>query len=169
MPELVSHLLAPIRALGRPWITERAERLEEAVRKFHAAPSDLVAAFGGAVVVQLTIVGFYLLAARGLAIPLPLLLGAVLIPVSLVIQLAPVSINGFGVRRSGFCIFLCPFWPSHRRGRRALPRGDRVGDGIVLDWRFGLLRQTTVIGSRLPAISSQLKPSLKARPRKADY
>jgi len=109
MPELVKHLLAPIRALKRPWITERAERLEEAVRKFHAAPSDLVAAFCGAVVVQLTIVGFYLLAARGLSIPLPVLLGAVLIPVSLVIQLAPVSINGFGVREAVFAFFFARF------------------------------------------------------------
>src|SRR4030095_76788 len=109
MPELVRHLLAPIRALKRPWITERAERLEEAVRKFHAAPSGLLAAFGGAVGVQLTIVGFYLLAARGLAIPLPVLLGAVLIPVSLVIQLAPVSINGFGVREAVFAFFFARF------------------------------------------------------------
>jgi hypothetical protein len=109
MPQLISHLLAPIRALNRPWMTERAERLETAVLKFHAAPSDLAAAFGGAVLVQVTIVGFYLLAARGLAIPLPVLLGAVLIPVSLVVQLAPVSINGFGVREAVFAFFFARF------------------------------------------------------------
>jgi uncharacterized membrane protein YbhN (UPF0104 family) len=108
-PELVTHLLAPVRALRRPWLTERAERLQTAVLKFHAAPSELAGAFGGAVVVQVTIVGFYLLAARGLAIPLPILLGAVLIPVSLVIQLAPVSINGFGVREAVFAFFFSRF------------------------------------------------------------
>ncbi|MGH9382971.1 MAG: lysylphosphatidylglycerol synthase transmembrane domain-containing protein [Vicinamibacterales bacterium] len=109
MPQLVSHLLAPVRALKRPWVTERAERLQDAVLKFYAAPSALVAAFGGAVVVQVTIVGFYLLAARALSIPLPVLLGAVLIPVSLVIQLAPVSINGFGVREAVFAFFFARF------------------------------------------------------------
>jgi glycosyltransferase 2 family protein len=40
---------------------------------------------------------------------LPVLLGAVLIPVSLVIQLAPVSINGFGVREAVFAFFFARF------------------------------------------------------------
>jgi glycosyltransferase 2 family protein len=108
-PQLFSHLFAPLHALNRPWITARAKRLEEAMLKFHAAPSQLVLAFCGALVVQVLLIAFYLLAARGLAIPLPILLGAVLIPVSLVIQLAPVSINGLGVREAVFAFFFARF------------------------------------------------------------
>ncbi len=85
----MGHLLAPVRALNRPWVTERAQRLEEAVFRFRKAPSALAGAFGGALVVQITIVAFYLLTAQGLSVPLPILLGAVLIPVSLAVQMAP--------------------------------------------------------------------------------
>jgi uncharacterized membrane protein YbhN (UPF0104 family) len=108
-PQLVSALLSPVRAVNRPWLTERVRRIEDAVSRFRAAPGALLAAFGGAVAVQVTIVAFYLLTARGLAIPLPVLLGAVLIPVSLAMQMLPVSINGFGVREAVFAFFFVRF------------------------------------------------------------
>ena len=109
MPDFVSHLLTPVRALKRPWLTERARRLEDAVARFRKAPTALAGAFGGAIVVQITIVAFYLLTAQGLSVPLPLLLGAVLVPVSLVVQMAPISINGFGVREAVFAFFFRRF------------------------------------------------------------
>ncbi|HWI20476.1 MAG TPA: lysylphosphatidylglycerol synthase transmembrane domain-containing protein [Vicinamibacterales bacterium] len=109
MPQLVGHLLMPLRALNKPWITERTQRLEDAVIRFRNAPSAIIGAFGGALVVQITIVAFYLLTAEGLSVPLPIFLGAVLIPVSLVVQMAPVSINGFGVREAVFAFFFRRF------------------------------------------------------------
>jgi hypothetical protein len=109
MPQLVSHALLPIRSLNKPWLTERAQRLEDAVIRFRKAPNALAGAFGGALVVQITIVAFYLLTAEGLSVPLPIFLGAVLIPVSLVVQMAPVSINGFGVREVVFAFFFRRF------------------------------------------------------------
>lgn len=109
MPDFVGHLLAPLRALKRPWVTERAQRLEEAVMRFGKARRGVAGAFGGAIVVQLAIVAFYLLTAKGLSVPLPLLLGAVLIPVSLAVQMAPISINGFGVREAVFAFFFRRF------------------------------------------------------------
>ena len=109
MPNFVCHALKPVRALNRPWLTERAARLEEAVLRFGKAPSVLAGAFGGAIVVQLSVVAFYLLTAKGLSVPLPMLLGAVLIPVSLAVQMAPISINGFGVREAVFAFFFRRF------------------------------------------------------------
>jgi uncharacterized membrane protein YbhN (UPF0104 family) len=109
IPNSVGHLLAPLRALNRPWITARAQKLEDAVFRFRAAPRALVGAFVGALVVQITIVAFYLLTAQGLSVPLPVFLGAVLIPVSLALQMAPVSINGFGVREAVFAFFFRRF------------------------------------------------------------
>ncbi len=113
MPRLVGdavgHALLPVRALNKPWLTERAQRLEEAVIRFRKAPVALAGAFAGALVVQVTIVAFYLLTAEGLSVPLPIFLGAVLIPVSLVVQMAPVSINGFGVREAVFAFFFRRF------------------------------------------------------------
>ena len=109
MPDFVGHLLAPLRALNKPWVTERAQRLQEAVMRFGKAPGVVAGAFGAAIVVQLAIVAFYLLTAKGLSVPLPLLLGAVLIPVSLAVQMAPISINGFGVREAVFAFFFRGF------------------------------------------------------------
>jgi uncharacterized protein (TIRG00374 family) len=109
IPQLVSHVLMPVRALKREWINERAQRLEDAVIKFRNAPGALLGAFIGALVVQATIVAFYLLTAEGLSVPLPIFLGAVLIPVSLVVQMAPVSINGFGLREAVFAFFFRRF------------------------------------------------------------
>ena len=109
MPDFVGHLLAPVRALKKPWVTERAQRLEEAVMRFGKAPGVLAGAFGAAIIVQIAIVAFYLLTAKGLSVPLPLLLGAVLIPVSLAVQMVPISINGFGVREAVFAFFFRRF------------------------------------------------------------
>jgi glycosyltransferase 2 family protein len=109
MPDFVGHLLAPLRALKKPWVTERAQRLEEAVMRFGKARGVMAGAFGGAIVVQLSVVAFYLLTAKGLSVPLPMLLGAVLIPVSLAVQMAPISINGFGVREAVFAFFFRRF------------------------------------------------------------
>ncbi len=109
MPDFVGHLLAPLRALNKPWVTERAQRLEEAVMRFGKAPTVLAGAFGAAIVVQVSVVAFYLLTAKGLSVPLPMLLGAVLIPVSLAVQMAPISINGFGVREAVFAFFFRRF------------------------------------------------------------
>lgn len=122
IPKLFGHLLAPIRALNRPWVTERAQRLEDAVVKFRAAPGALAGAFVGALVVQVSFVVFYLLSARGLSIPLPVFLGAVLIPVSLAVQLIPVSIGGFGVREAVFAFFF---------GRFGLPADAGVALSLV--------------------------------------
>jgi hypothetical protein len=109
MPDLIGYLLAPVRALNRPWVTERAQRLEDAILRFRQAPRALAGAFVGALLVQVIIVAFYLLTAQSLSVPLPVLLGAVLIPVSLAVQMAPVSINGFGVREAVFAFFFRRF------------------------------------------------------------
>lgn len=109
IPELTAHLLGPLRLLKRPWVDERVQRLQDAIFRFRQAPSALAGAFGGALVVQITIVAFYLLTAQGLSVPLPILLGAVLIPVSLAVQMAPLSINGFGVREAVFAFFFRRF------------------------------------------------------------
>lgn len=122
LPKLIGHLLTPIRALDRPWVTERAQRLEDAATKFRAAPGALAGAFIGALAVQLSLVVFYLLSARGLSIPLPMFLGAVLIPVSLAVQMVPVSIGGFGVREAVFAFFF---------GRFGLPTDAGVALSLV--------------------------------------
>lgn len=137
VPRLAGHLLAPVRALNRPWLTERALRLEEAVLKFRASPAALAGAFAGAFLVQVTIVAFYLLTARGLSVSLPVFVGAVVIPVSLAVQMAPISINGFGVREAVFVFFF---------GRFGLPADAAVALSLVAT---GLIMALSLVGGAL--------------------
>ena len=108
-PRLLDALLRPLRALNQPWVSDRLALLQETLGRFRAQPSSLVGALAGAVGVQLVIVVFYALTARSLSIPLPVLMAGVLVPVALAVQMAPVSINGFGLREAVFSFFFVRF------------------------------------------------------------
>lgn len=104
-PRIVHHLLAPLRALGHPYLVERLGTLQDSLVRFGERPAALVGALLGALVVQGVVVIFFTLTARSLAIPLPLVMAGVLVPVAVALQMAPVSINGFGVREAVFSFF----------------------------------------------------------------
>ena len=104
-PQLLHVLIAPVRRLHPEWIDERLDRLTTAVTRFRGSPSALAACFGGAVIVQIVLVLFYFALARGLAIPIGVAHLALLVPVSFLVQLLPVSINGFGVREAAFGLY----------------------------------------------------------------
>ncbi|MEZ5420910.1 MAG: lysylphosphatidylglycerol synthase transmembrane domain-containing protein [Vicinamibacterales bacterium] len=110
-PGLRNLAFRPLRALalGHPWVTERVTLLQDTLDRFGRRPSALAGALAGAVLVQGVIVAFYALTARSLAISLPLVMAGVLVPVALVLQMAPVSVNGFGVREAVFSFFFVRF------------------------------------------------------------
>jgi glycosyltransferase 2 family protein len=101
-PALVPRLLRPLTRVREAWVTERLGRLEDMLARVGSDRHRLAQAFVGALVVQVLVVLFYLCVAWGLQIDLPLRDALVIVPISLVIQLAPVSINGFGVREAVF-------------------------------------------------------------------
>ena len=93
-------------AAGRAEAIElRVHRLSSAVSRFREQPRGLWFAFVGAIGVQCLLVLFYIFAARSLAVPFPLLAASVIVPVSLAVQMMPVSINGLGVREAVFAFF----------------------------------------------------------------
>jgi uncharacterized membrane protein YbhN (UPF0104 family) len=132
-PRLLDTLLAPLRALGHPWVIERAALLQDALGRFRARPSAVIGALAGAVVVQVVIVLFYALAARSLAVPLPLFLAGVLVPVAMAVQMAPVSINGFGVREAVFSFFFVRFG----LGVEAAVAVSLLGSALVMLFSIG--------------------------------
>ena len=74
--------------------------------RFRERPSALAGCFAGAVVVQAVLV--LLLRRRwptALGIPIPPWHLAVVVPVSFVVQMLPVSVNGFGVREATFSFY----------------------------------------------------------------
>jgi uncharacterized protein (TIRG00374 family) len=105
-PHRVGQMLAPLRRLHQEWVETRIERLTGALAKFREAPSALVACFVGAILVQAVLVGFYVAIAYALHLRVPIAHLAIVVPVSFVVQMLPVSVNGWGVRESTFGFYL---------------------------------------------------------------
>lgn len=104
-PHRVGQLLAPLKALHQEWFEERISRLVAGLARFSETPSALGIGFVGGVLVQVLLVGFYAAIAHALAIPIPVTHLAVMIPLSFIVQMAPVSVNGLGVREATFSYY----------------------------------------------------------------
>jgi hypothetical protein len=98
MPQAVRRLLQPLRAIHQEWVGERIEKLVNALGKFRDAPQVLLACFVGALLVQGVLVGFYAAVAYAIGVKVSVAHLAILIPVSFIVQMMPLSVNGLGVR-----------------------------------------------------------------------
>ena len=105
LPQTVRRLLQPLRALHQEWVGERIEKLVAALGKFRDAPQTLLACFGGAVLVQAVLVGFYAAVAHAIDVQVSVAHLAILIPVSFIVQMMPLSVNGLGVREWVFSAY----------------------------------------------------------------
>ena len=101
-PETATRLLQPLRVFHQEWVDARLERLTYALTKFRETPTALAECFAGAVAVQAILVAFYLAIARSMQIPVGFAELAVIVPVSFIVQMIPLSVNGFGVREATF-------------------------------------------------------------------
>ncbi len=104
-PAGVGRLLQPLTVLHPEWIGGRIEQLTAVLFRFRDRRGALLACFGGAVFVQATIVVFYAAVAYALHIPVTLWDLAVVVPLSFIVQMLPVSVNGFGVREATFTFY----------------------------------------------------------------
>jgi uncharacterized membrane protein YbhN (UPF0104 family) len=102
VPAGVGRLLSPLRAIHEDWVEVRIRRLTDALTRFRETPRALLACFAGAIAVQAILVIFYLAIVFALDIDVSLSHLAIVVPISLVVQMLPVSINGFGVREATF-------------------------------------------------------------------
>jgi glycosyltransferase 2 family protein len=104
-PDRLVHTVRSLLADRLIAVQVRVQNLVAAVTRFAQEPRELWFAFGGALIVQALLVLFYVCAAHSLAVPLPLIAASVIVPISLAVQMVPVSINGFGVREAVFAFF----------------------------------------------------------------
>ncbi|MBP1633803.1 MAG: hypothetical protein H6Q10_377 [Acidobacteria bacterium] len=104
-PAGVGRLLQPLTVFHAEWVGERIARITETLGRFRQRPAALAGCFAGAVIVQAVLVLYYAAVARALGIPIALSHMAVLVPVSFVVQMLPVSLNGFGVREATFSYY----------------------------------------------------------------
>ena len=104
-PAGVGRLLQPLTVFHPEWVGDRITRITEVLVRFRERPTSLFNAFGGAVVVQALLVLFYAAVARSLHIPIAVPHLAVIVPISFIMQMVPVSVNGFGVREATFSFY----------------------------------------------------------------
>ena len=104
-PEKLTRTVRRILADRLQAVQLRLQNLVAAVSRFAQEPRELWVAFGGALLVQALLILFYVCTARSLSVPFPLLAASVIVPISLAVQMVPLSINGFGVREAVFAFF----------------------------------------------------------------
>ena len=102
MPDAVAKLLQPLRVFHQEWVDQRIEKLTYALTRFKETPTALALCFIGAVAVQAILVLFYVAVANSMHIPIGFAELAVIVPISFIVQMVPVSLNGFGVREATF-------------------------------------------------------------------
>jgi uncharacterized membrane protein YbhN (UPF0104 family) len=102
MPETVGRILQPLRVFHQEWVDARIEKLTNTLTRFKETPAALAGCFAGAVLVQGILVAFYVAIARSMNIPIGFAELAVIVPVSFIVQMIPLSVNGFGVREATF-------------------------------------------------------------------
>jgi uncharacterized membrane protein YbhN (UPF0104 family) len=104
-PDVVGRLLQPLTIFHPEWVGGQITRITDILARFRRHPFALLHALGGAVVVQGMLVVFYAAVARSLKIPVSAAHLAVIVPLSFVVQMVPVSVNGFGVREATFSFY----------------------------------------------------------------
>jgi uncharacterized membrane protein YbhN (UPF0104 family) len=105
MPAGVGRLLRPLTVVHPTWVGDRIEMLTAALARFRGRPGALAACFGGAIGVQALLVGYHFVIAIALHVPVTFWVLAIIVPISFIAQMIPVSVNGFGVREATFAFY----------------------------------------------------------------
>jgi glycosyltransferase 2 family protein len=105
LPGGLVRALAPIKRVHPEWIGPRLEQLGLVLARFRQAPAALVGCFAGAILVQLLLVGFYAAVAHAIGVHISPWHMAVVVPVSFLVQMLPLSVNGFGLREATFSFY----------------------------------------------------------------
>jgi uncharacterized membrane protein YbhN (UPF0104 family) len=104
-PAGFGRMLRPLTVFHPEWVGNRIATLTGALARFGAEPAALVIAFAGAICVQGALVLFYFAVAYALHLDIAFWDLAVVVPMSFVVQLLPVSVGGFGVREAFFSYY----------------------------------------------------------------
>ncbi len=104
-PGVIARLLKPLTFVHPEWVGRQIDLLTGTLARFREKPSSLIGCFGGAVLVQALVVTFYVTVVNALNIPVTASDLAVIVPLSLIVQMLPVSMNGFGVREATFSFY----------------------------------------------------------------
>lgn len=100
-----SRLLQPLTVFHPEWVGSRIDTIIEVLTRFRERPGTLARCFVTAIFVQGTMVLYYFAVSHALHLNVALSDIAVVVPISFVVQMLPVSFGGFGVREATFSIY----------------------------------------------------------------
>ena len=103
-PAGFGRLLRPLSQID-PWVAERIQKLTDALARFRDRPGAIAECFAGAVCVQAILIAYHLAVVHALNLPVGVWDLAVIVPLSFVVQMVPVSLNGFGIREATFSLY----------------------------------------------------------------
>jgi len=106
VPHRLGALASPLRVFHRDWVDQRIATITGALLRFRQAPGAMLAGFAGAIAVQAILVAYYVAVAGAIHLSVPLGHLAILVPVSFIVQMMPLSLNGLGVREATFGFYL---------------------------------------------------------------
>ena len=104
-PAGFGRLLQPLTVFHPEWVGGRIEKFTGGLARFGKQPGSLAACFAGALFVQATMVVFYFTVSYALHLDLTLADLSVVVPISFVVQMLPVSVSGFGIREATFSYY----------------------------------------------------------------
>jgi uncharacterized membrane protein YbhN (UPF0104 family) len=104
-PAGVGRVLQPLTVVHPEWVGLRIDNVTTTLGRFRNHPGALASCFGGAVLVQMATVAFHFAIVHALGIHIGAFDLAVAVPLAGVLQMLPVSVNGFGVREAAFCFY----------------------------------------------------------------
>ena len=101
-PDRVAALARPLRIFHAEWVERRIMMITSAIGRFRRAPGSLAACLAISIGVQALLVGFYAAIAEALDLRIALGHLGMLVPISFLVQMMPLSMNGHGVREWTF-------------------------------------------------------------------
>ena len=104
-PSLAGLLLRPLLVIHPEWVGGRIGTITNTLKRFRRHLGPVVTCFFGAVFVQMATVAFHFAVAHALGIHISVFDIAVVVPMAGVVQMLPVSVNGFGVREAMFSFY----------------------------------------------------------------
>jgi glycosyltransferase 2 family protein len=135
----VLRLMARLRLLPGERLRRISDPLFAALRAFHGQRRVLAATTLHSVVLQAMIVVHYILIARALGIDVPILDFFWIMPVAILIMMAPISINAIGVREHVFVYFFAAY-------------GVPGSEAVAFAWiSYGIVLVLGVLGGALNA------------------
>ena len=105
VPDGFGRLLRPLSVIHPEWVGGRIDKLTVILGRFRSHPMRLAQCFAGALFVQATMVAFYYVVILALHLTTPFEDLAVIVPISFVVQMLPISVSGFGVREATFSVY----------------------------------------------------------------